>query len=142
MAAELIVAPEAENDVIEAYAWYENRRVGLGEDFLTSVDACIQSIRRAPERYPVIQESYRRGLVRRFPYAVFFEFLLGTVQYSVSVTSRATPRSGASAFPDSRRTGGNASAGDRAFNGSWRLRLVAPSALRPIACDQASLITL
>jgi len=40
MAAELIIAPEAEHDLAEAYAWYEGRRVGLGEEFLSCVDAC------------------------------------------------------------------------------------------------------
>ena len=33
MAAELILAPEAEQDIAEAYAWYESRRAGLGEEF-------------------------------------------------------------------------------------------------------------
>jgi len=31
MAAELVIAPEAEQDLAEAYAWYESRRFGLGE---------------------------------------------------------------------------------------------------------------
>jgi hypothetical protein len=31
MAAELVFGPEAELDIAEAYAWYEARRVGLGE---------------------------------------------------------------------------------------------------------------
>ena len=48
MAAELIIAPEAEQDVAEAYAWYDRRRLGLGEEFLSCVDACIEGIRRAP----------------------------------------------------------------------------------------------
>lgn len=30
MAAELVVAPEAEQDIADAYAWYEERRPGLG----------------------------------------------------------------------------------------------------------------
>ena len=34
MAAELIIAPEAQQDVDEAYNWYEDRRHGLGEEFL------------------------------------------------------------------------------------------------------------
>ena len=49
MAAELIIAPEAQQDVDEAYAWYEDRRPGLGEEFLGCVDACIQAICRMPE---------------------------------------------------------------------------------------------
>lgn len=63
MAAKLVVAPEAELDVIEAYAWYESRRVGLGEEFLTSVDAFIERIRRQPAIYPRIHEEYRRALI-------------------------------------------------------------------------------
>ncbi len=67
MAAELTLAPEAEQDVAEAYAWYESRRAGLGEEFLSCVDACIEAIRRTPELYSVVHVNYRRGLVRRFP---------------------------------------------------------------------------
>ena len=74
MALELIVAAEAEHDLAEAYAWYEQRGLGLGEEFLVCVDACVQRILRLPESFPVVHESYRRGLVRRFPYAVFYEY--------------------------------------------------------------------
>ncbi len=48
MGRSLGVAPEAELDVAEAYVWYESRRTGLGEEFLSSVDACIERIRRQP----------------------------------------------------------------------------------------------
>jgi plasmid stabilization system protein ParE len=89
MAAELIIAPEAQQDLDEAYAWYEKQRAGLGEDFLTSVDACIQAICRTPEMGRVVHESYRRGLVRRFPYAVFYEYAENRVTvYCVFHTSR------------------------------------------------------
>jgi plasmid stabilization system protein ParE len=89
MPAKLVVAPEAELDIAEAYVWYERRRIGLGEEFLTSVDASIVGIRRQPEIYPLIHETYRRSLVRRFPYAVFFEYAEPTVTvYSVFHTSR------------------------------------------------------
>ncbi|HLG17409.1 MAG TPA: type II toxin-antitoxin system RelE/ParE family toxin [Blastocatellia bacterium] len=89
MTAELIFAPEVEQDVLEAYAWYEIQRAGLGEEFLTCVDACIQTIRRHPEMYARVLENYRRALVRRFPYAVFYESSEGTVTlYGIFHTSR------------------------------------------------------
>ena len=59
MAADLVIAPEAEQDIAEAYAWYEGRRVALGEEFLGCVDACIEGIRHTPEMHLVIHESYR-----------------------------------------------------------------------------------
>lgn len=89
MPAELIIVPEAQKDVNEAYCWYEDRRSGLGEEFLGCVDACIQAICRMPDLHPTIHEEYRRALVRRFPYAVFFEYSAEKVTvYSIFHTSQ------------------------------------------------------
>jgi plasmid stabilization system protein ParE len=53
----LIIRPEAETDLAEAFAWYEERVPGLGSDFLLSVDAALASVQRNPEMYPVyVQE--------------------------------------------------------------------------------------
>ena len=89
MAAELIIAPEAEEDLAEAYGWYEGQRIGLGEEFLGCVDACIEAFRRMPEMHAQIHQTYRRALVRRFPYAVFYEYAEDTVTvYCVFQTSQ------------------------------------------------------
>ncbi len=73
MVDKLVLLPEALRDVCEAYAWYEERQVGLGEEFLRCVEARLLSIRRTPQLYAVAHENYRRALVRRFPYAIFYE---------------------------------------------------------------------
>jgi plasmid stabilization system protein ParE len=89
MGAELIIAPEAEQDVLEAYSWYEDRRRGLGEEFLDCVDVCIQGICRMPELHAKVYEEYCRALLRRFPYAVFYEYSGGKVTvYCIFHTSR------------------------------------------------------
>jgi plasmid stabilization system protein ParE len=89
MAADLIFAPEAYQDVDAAYDWYESQRAGLGEEFLGCVDACVQAICRQPEMHEKVHEEYRRALVRRFPYAVFYEHVHGVVTvYCVFHTSR------------------------------------------------------
>jgi hypothetical protein len=31
-------------DIADAFAWYENRRVGLGEEFLACVEAWVEAI--------------------------------------------------------------------------------------------------
>src|SRR5438105_7995511 len=74
MATELIIAPEAQQDLDDAYAGYESCRVRLGEEFLGSVDACVQGICRMPMMYAIVHENYHRALVRRFPYAIFYEY--------------------------------------------------------------------
>ena len=63
----LIILPEAEQDVAQASMWYEEQELGLGKEFVRCVDACIQFIRRNLEMYQVAHENYRRAVVRRFP---------------------------------------------------------------------------
>ena len=89
MDADLVIAPEAEQDVDRAYGWYEQQRVGLGEDFLTSLGACLRGICRNPEIHAQVFGNYRRTFLRRFPYAVFYSFNDNTVTaYCVFHTSQ------------------------------------------------------
>jgi hypothetical protein len=50
----LIVRPEAESDIYEAYAYYEIRSAGLGEIFLDSIESALQAIRDDPRRFPEV----------------------------------------------------------------------------------------
>lgn len=47
-----IVRPEAEDDLKEAFSWYEDKRAGLGYDFLLQVEAGLKFIERNPEIHP------------------------------------------------------------------------------------------
>ncbi len=75
MKVELIFVPEVEQDIAEAYVWYESRRQGLGEEFLGCVDLFFTTILNSPEIYSIVYDNYRRGLIKRFPYSVFYEYL-------------------------------------------------------------------
>ena len=68
----MIIRPEAEAEIAEAYDWYEARSPGLGADFLLSIEAALQAAARNPRRFPVLHKGVRRGLTKRFPYQVFF----------------------------------------------------------------------
>ena len=65
---------EAKQDAQTAYKWYEAQAEGLGEDFLACLDASFQQISKNPQRFPIRFDSFRRILLRRFPYAVYFDF--------------------------------------------------------------------
>ena len=69
----VIYTDEAGGDVVRSYDWYESRETGLGEDFLRCVESCVLSIQRHPLLYPVAVDGFRRALVRRFPYEIFYE---------------------------------------------------------------------
>jgi plasmid stabilization system protein ParE len=68
----IIIRPEAEQDIREAYSWYETQMSGLGANFLLRIDAAMSSIQRNPRQYPLIHRKIRRRLVRRFPYGILF----------------------------------------------------------------------
>ena len=65
--------PEAEADLRDARAWYEDIRPDLGERFARVVDATIEAIARTPLQFPVVHRRTRRAGIRRFPYRIFFE---------------------------------------------------------------------
>lgn len=68
----LILRQEAERDLTEAHAWYEEKVPGLGSDFLVVVERTLESIAENPAQFPLIYRKVRRALLSRFPYAVFF----------------------------------------------------------------------
>jgi plasmid stabilization system protein ParE len=77
----LIIQPDAESDLAEAYAWYELQRPGLGDDFLLRIESSLESLRVNPEMYPQIYQEVRRKIIRHFPFCIFY--IVG--QSSVSV---------------------------------------------------------
>jgi len=68
----LIIKPFAEMDAMDAANWYNQRRDGLGNEFLLALDAKFNAIRRNPLQFNLIYKNIRRALTERFPYAVFF----------------------------------------------------------------------
>jgi plasmid stabilization system protein ParE len=74
MTERLIFLPEARNDIAEAYQWYEEQSLGVGMDLLRCLEASFLSIQRNPLIYQMVHIKYRRALVRRFPYSIFFKY--------------------------------------------------------------------
>jgi toxin ParE1/3/4 len=64
--------PEAEADLADAYRWYEDKRVGLGDEFLDTVDRVIAQVLAHPECGTPIHRTARRVLLDRFPYGVYY----------------------------------------------------------------------
>jgi plasmid stabilization system protein ParE len=69
---EIIVRQEAQREVQEAFQYYQDRSKGLGFEFMRSLDAALQSVKRNPLAYHKIYKETRRVLLRKFPYALFY----------------------------------------------------------------------
>ena len=79
MSHALIIRRRAEHDMAEAGLWYESRRSGTALYFIRCVDAAISLVTRHPEAGPIQFGTFRRVLVSRFPFGVFYTIESGTV---------------------------------------------------------------
>lgn len=71
---ELILTPQAFDDLRAARLWYEEQRSGLGAAFERSIEAAFMRVLRLPESFPEMTSPFRRAIVKRFPYDVYYEF--------------------------------------------------------------------
>lgn len=65
--------PEVEDDVVDAVAWYDDKRAGLGNEFLLEYLAAIQRICDNPLLFAVAANGLRPCRVKRFSYIVHFD---------------------------------------------------------------------
>lgn len=85
----LIIKPNAVKMLKEAYEWYEDKRIGLGDEFLDEIDACYDKLELIPEAYQKIKKDIRQIVVKRFPYVLVYEiFEKEIIIYAVFHTSQ------------------------------------------------------
>ena len=66
-----LLAP-AEEELVEAAAYYESRVPALGTNFLDIIEAAVEEIGQHPKRWPEVEPGVRRRVVRRFPYSLIY----------------------------------------------------------------------
>lgn len=69
----VIVDSEAEAEFRAAIEYYDEQRQGLGEEFESEVEQCINRIAQTPQAFsPYGSEGLRKCVVNRFPYTIFY----------------------------------------------------------------------
>ena len=69
----VLLHAEAEKDLITARDWYDQKRPQLGDEFLDEIAVAIHQLESDPERERPYFRSFRRVLLRRFPYKLFYQ---------------------------------------------------------------------
>ncbi len=86
MSYDLIIKPAAEKDLLEIAQWYEEKKEGLGIQFLDSVDEKVETIQTNPNLFQIRYKSIRLALVSRFPYLIHY-FVEDQKIYVIAVLS-------------------------------------------------------
>lgn len=63
----------ANEDLENAFSWYENERVGLGWEFRNEVALCIEKITNDKIRYQIYYADIHKIFITRFPYLLYFK---------------------------------------------------------------------
>jgi len=87
-----ILRPLAAADVEAGYRWYESQRAGLGEEFLSAVQAALQNAVSGPQSYPLVHRDKRRVLLRRFPYSLIYRLVENQVVVVACLHGSRHPR--------------------------------------------------
>ena len=72
MTVRLVVRRRFTVDLAAGFDWYEGQRPGLGEYFLSAVQAKLSTIQRNPEIFVSVYTDVRRAIVSRFPFGIFY----------------------------------------------------------------------
>jgi plasmid stabilization system protein ParE len=72
MTLRVVFRRAAQAEFIDAAAWYEQQRSGLGEEFIREIEAAISKAAESPNLYPIVCRDVRKTVIRRFPYGIYF----------------------------------------------------------------------
>ncbi len=90
----LVVRLAAEQDVQDAYDWYELQRSGLGDEFLAALTTTHGHILTYPYSHAVLYRDIRRVLLpHRFPYGLFYRIDGDAIIVVACMHARRDPRS-------------------------------------------------
>ena len=64
--------PEAQRDLEDGLAFYSIRSLIAAERFLSEVEAALDLIAEAPERWPLHRAGTRRYVMSAFPYSIVY----------------------------------------------------------------------
>ncbi|MDH3207724.1 MAG: type II toxin-antitoxin system RelE/ParE family toxin [Gemmatimonadota bacterium] len=82
---------EAAADVAAAREWYDEQRVGLGDEFVSALERMIEMVGQLPEAFPEIAAGHRRALLGQFPYALYYRIDSDVVDIVACLHSRRSP---------------------------------------------------
>jgi len=86
---QLLISDESRLDILDAFSWYESRRLGLGKDFELCLEAGLNQIQRDPLLFQKRYKNLHIYFIDRFPYGIHYLIEQETVKvFGVFHTSR------------------------------------------------------
>lgn len=72
MTLQFVISREAVADIAETVRWFQEISPELLARFEAELESIYAAVLEHPQMYPTVYKNFRRALLRRFPYAVFY----------------------------------------------------------------------
>jgi plasmid stabilization system protein ParE len=81
--------PEAEEDYLASLSWYRDRSPVAAINFEKAVEVALETIQKAPQRWPIYFADFRKYVLRQFPFSIIYqEFASEIMTFAVAHSSR------------------------------------------------------
>ncbi|MDQ5930075.1 MAG: hypothetical protein QG594_1858 [Bacteroidota bacterium] len=87
-----ILTSRAENELENAYYFYNSISTKIGDNFLKQINECIQSILLYPELYPLKFDNYRQAVVKKFPFVIIYTKIDSVILISAIFHTSKNPK--------------------------------------------------
>jgi plasmid stabilization system protein ParE len=84
------ILDEAEQDLIDGFAFYERQSIGLGDYFLDSIFSDVESLHLYAGIHP-LHFGYHRLLAKRFPFAIYYRIQNEVIRVYAILDCRRDP---------------------------------------------------
>lgn len=81
----------AEQELNEATAYYSAENPTLGRSFLDDIEYALGQILCFPEAAPLVNQSVRRKLLRRFPYSILYSIRADAIRVLAIANQKRRP---------------------------------------------------
>jgi len=61
-------------DILDAAAWYESQKAGLGDELVAEIRSYLDKISQRPASFALVQDDppVRHAVLKRFPFVIYF----------------------------------------------------------------------
>ncbi|MCY7410126.1 MAG: type II toxin-antitoxin system RelE/ParE family toxin [Chitinophagales bacterium] len=80
----IVILARAKQELIEAWKWYKERELGLGDRLFDEIEYTFSLIENNPEAFPQKRKSYREVRTKIFPYSLIYRISKGTKEVIIT----------------------------------------------------------
>ena len=86
------LSDEAEVDFEKSYTYYYKDSPKVADTFFTEINLAFERIGQAPNISPIVRESIRRYVVKKFPFVIYYRIISEMIQVIAIFHSSRSPK--------------------------------------------------